>query len=137
MNRMNQDFIKEVHFRTARSGGKGGQNVNKVESMVEGIWQVVESLYFTNEQKQMIQLRLAHRINAEGFLRVRSSEQRSQMANKEIVITKMTEMIRLALQTPRKRHKTKLPGYAKEARLNNKKRQALKKGERSTRLLND
>jgi ribosome-associated protein len=61
---MKIDITSEIQFQTARSGGKGGQNVNKVETMVEGRWQVSESSLFSEDQKHRIQEKLSNRINA-------------------------------------------------------------------------
>jgi len=64
---MKIDITREIEFRTARSGGKGGQNVNKLETMVEGRWNVAGSLLFNEEQKQVILQKLANRAG-EGWL---------------------------------------------------------------------
>src|SRR5216684_1251628 len=95
---MKVDVSKEIIFQTARSGGKGGQNVNKVETMVEGYFSVRGSALLNDLQKATLERKLASRINSEGFLQVRSQVHRSQLANKEEVIRKMHDLIALALK---------------------------------------
>ena len=91
------DISREIRFQTSRSGGKGGQNVNKVETSVEGYFDVDGSQILNADQKALIKEKLANRINAEGLLQVRSQTHRTQLANKEEVVEKMTRFITLAL----------------------------------------
>ena len=112
----------EIRFNTARSGGKGGQNVNKVETMVEGYWNVEASAVFTEEEKKRILDKLSSRINAAGELKVKSQESRSQLGNKEIVLKKMHELVKNALVIPRKRKATRPTAASKLKRLEIKKR---------------
>jgi ribosome-associated protein len=115
------DVTYEIKFKTARSGGKGGQNVNKVETMVEGYWDVAASALFTDEEKERIKLNLANKINAEGLLLVKSQEERTQLANKAIVITKMNALLQKALHVAKKRKATKPSKASKLKRLEGKK----------------
>lgn len=116
------DIKYEIKYKTARSGGKGGQNVNKVETMVEGYWDVQGSQLFSEEEKARLEMKLANKINADGKLLVKSQEERSQLANKEIVQRKMNDLIAKALLVPKKRRPTKPSLGSKLKRLETKKK---------------
>ena len=117
-----KDIAAEIKFKTARSGGKGGQNVNKVETMVEGYWKIDDTSLFTPEQKILICEKLANKINADGFLLVKSQTERSQLGNKEQVLKKMNALVSKAIQVPKKRKATRVPRAVKEKILQSKKR---------------
>jgi ribosome-associated protein len=121
---MKIDITSEIQFQTARSGGKGGQNVNKVETMVEGRWQVSASSLFSEDQKHRILEKLSNRINADGNLLVKSQESRSQLENKGIVIEKMNQLIANALIRKKARMATKPTKAAIERRIEGKKKKA-------------
>ena len=124
------DVSRELRYQTSRSGGKGGQNVNKVETSVEAYFAVDDSLILNQEQKALINEKLANRINAEGLLQVRSQTHRTQLANKEEATRKVNELINQALRKQKKRIATKPSPGAKKKKREGKEKLSEKKSER-------
>lgn len=125
-----QDFTKEFEFRTSRSGGPGGQNVNKVASKVELRFHVANSALLTEGEKARVQEKLAAYITNEGYLQLICQEERSQLANKETCIKKFYGLLRQAFTRQKVRRPTKPSHAARQERLTGKKQQADKKAGR-------
>ncbi|AZA52114.1 alternative ribosome rescue aminoacyl-tRNA hydrolase ArfB [Chryseobacterium sp. G0201] len=125
-----RDFTKELNFKTSRSSGAGGQNVNKVETAVTVLWKVDESEFFNERQKALIQEKLKNRINLEGLLFLTVSESRTQLMNKNKAIEKIIDIVNKALIVPKTRIATKPSRAKKEKRLDTKKKISEKKENR-------
>lgn len=122
---------EEVHFHFSKSGWHGGQNVNKRNTKAELYFNVQDSRFLTDEQKErLIALAWHHMHHHEWILIMTDQEERFQNANKEKVIHHFRQLLEQALSEPKLRIKTKIPPYMKEERENDKKIQAEKKKNR-------
>jgi len=125
-----EELIKEVIFKTSRSGGKGGQNVNKVSSKVELVFNIENSSILSDEQKCLLQERLGNRLDTEGNLHIVSQEDRSQLLNKQRTVIKLVDLLTKCLHVQKKRKPTKIPKAVIEKRLTNKLLTSQKKKDR-------
>jgi ribosome-associated protein len=130
MNITKADLQKEVTYKTSRSGGKGGQNVNKVSSKVELLFDIAQSNLFTQEEKALLLNKLQGRLNRGGYLQVMSQEERSQYLNKERALEKLQQILTHALHRRKVRKATKPSKAMIEARLAKKKIKSAKKESR-------
>jgi len=121
----------ELAFTASRSGGPGGQNVNKVSSRVTLSFDIAKSLTLSEQQRKRIQARLATRINKEGVMRVVSQRTRSQEMNREGAVRRFAELLHDALTITPPRIKTKLSRAVHQRRLEEKKKRTQIKRERS------
>jgi len=133
MNFNKESLQKELHYKTSRSGGKGGQNVNKVSSKVELLFSIDNSILFDEDEKQLLRDKLQSRFNKDGYIQVICDEERSQYLNKEKAVDRLIALFIKALHKPKVRKKTGISKAAKQARLENKRIISIKKEGRKFR----
>ena len=116
-----RELIKECVFKTARSGGKGGQNVNKVETKVELWFNISDSQKLTEEEKALLLLKLANKLDKDNNLHLQEQSDRTQLKNKELLITKFYKLVLQAFKVSKPRKATKVSKAIKAKRSENKK----------------
>ena len=132
---VNKDTLqKEVSYKTSRSGGKGGQNVNKVSSKVELLFSVNDSTLFTDDEKALLNEKLQSRFNKDGLVQIICDEDRSQYINKQKAIDRLINLLIHALHVPKIRKIKKVSKAAKAARVANKRIHSEKKESRRAKF---
>ena len=122
----------ELSIRASRSGGAGGQHVNTSSTRIELLWNIVGTRALPEGVRDGVLRRLASRTNADGVIRIVSSEHRSQLRNREAAEERLVKLVRSALTVPRARRKTGPTRASKEKRLESKKRRAEVKKRRAS-----
>jgi ribosome-associated protein len=122
MSYVAQIIFSELKFEVARSGGPGGQHVNKTNSAVILRWNVSETQSFNQEKKEILIRKLANRLSTEGELIIRSEEYRHQSQNKDRCFEKLDNILQEAFFIPKPRRKTKPTYGSKQKRLGEKKK---------------
>jgi len=122
--------ISELHFRFARSGGPGGQHVNRSATQVELLFDVAGSPSLDEAQRQRVLTKLKSRIDKEGVLHLVSQETRSQLRNREEAVERFQELMRDALHVPKSRRPTRPSRAVRKRRLEEKRRRSGTKRDR-------
>jgi ribosome-associated protein len=134
MNINKEILQKEVSYKTSRSGGKGGQNVNKVSTKVELLFSVNHSSLFTEEEKLLLNEKLQTRFNKDDLIQIVCDQERSQYMNKQKAIERLIVLLTQALHKPKIRKKKAISKAAKAARVENKRLLSAKKESRRAKF---
>lgn len=127
----------ELEITTSRSGGAGGQHVNKTDTRITVRWNVFSTAALTDDQKHRVVTNLKSQLTSDGDLIVHNSTTRSQLQNKELAFKNLAEVVRKALYVPKKRVATKVSKGVKEKRLASKARHSTIKKLRSKKTFDD
>ncbi len=127
----------ELEITASRSGGPGGQHVNKTSSRITVRWNARTTTALNDEQKQRVLEKLQAQLTTEGDLIVHSGSARSQQQNKEMALKRLGDLVRNALHVPKRRMKTRIPQQKKEARLQSKAHHGQVKKMRSKKFYED
>ena len=135
----NDIYIREneLAFRASRSAGPGGQNVNKLNTRMTLLFDVVDSRSLSDRQKQLILSRLSTRIDKNGLLHVASQKFRTQKANRNAAIDRFQKLLAGALKIQPERKKTRIPYAVKQRRLEEKRKRSRLKRQRAKRNLDE
>lgn len=126
-----RNILSEVSYKSSRSGGKGGQNVNKVETKIELSFDILNSKFLTDDEKKLITKKLVNRIDKSGILKLTAQTERSQYLNKLKANQRLIDLLEKGLRKEKKRFKTKPTKISKENRILKKKITSFKKSQRS------